>query len=56
MSQHLRQQQKKTTMTSTKKSSHQSISCDDALLVGANKRYVLLYNMNISSILYLFDT
>ncbi|CAF1092793.1 unnamed protein product [Rotaria magnacalcarata] len=56
MSQHLRQQQKKTTMTSPKKSSHQSISCDDALLVGANKRYVLLYNMNISSILYLFDT
>ncbi|CAF3205443.1 unnamed protein product [Rotaria socialis] len=64
MSQHLRQQQqqqqqqqqKKTTMTLSKKLSHQSISCDDALLVGANKRYVLLYNMNISSILYLFDT
>ncbi|CAF1288436.1 unnamed protein product [Adineta steineri] len=55
ISQNLQQQQNKTTVP-LKKIPKQTISCDDALLAAANKRFVLLYNMNTPSLLYVFDT
>ncbi|CAF2849276.1 unnamed protein product [Rotaria sp. Silwood2] len=58
ISQNLRQQhqhQQKSSVIPSKKISQRSIPCNDALLVGANKRFVLLYNMNIPNILYIFD-
>jgi hypothetical protein len=38
-----------------KKISQRTIPCDDALLIGANKRFALLYNMNITNILFIYD-
>jgi hypothetical protein len=49
------QQKPKSSMTPSKKISQRTIPCDDALLIGANKRFVLLYNMNIANMLYIFD-
>jgi len=49
------QQQQKTIPTPAKKSLPQTKPCDDALLSAANKRFVLLYNMNTINILYIFD-
>jgi hypothetical protein len=53
ISQNWRQQ--KTTPTPLKRIPKQTRPCDEALLAGANKRFVLLYNMNVSKILYVFD-
>ncbi|CAF4770370.1 unnamed protein product [Rotaria sp. Silwood1] len=50
------QQQQKSSVILSKKISQGSIPCDDTLLIGANKRFVLLYNMNTPNILYIFDT
>ncbi len=56
VSQHWRQQQQqKITPTPLKRISKQTRPCDEALLAGANKRFVLLYNMNVSNMLYVFD-
>ncbi|CAF0792586.1 unnamed protein product [Rotaria sordida] len=49
-------QQQKSSVIQSEKISQRSIQCNDALLIGANKRFVLLYNMNIQNILYIFDT
>ena len=38
-----------------KKIAQRTIPCDDALLIGANKRFALLYNMNITNILFIYD-
>jgi hypothetical protein len=48
-------QEQKTKVISPKKPSQRTIPCNDALLVGANKRSVLLYNMNVANILYIYD-
>jgi hypothetical protein len=49
------QQQQKIIPTPAKKPLPRIKPCDDALLSAANKRFVLLYNMNTINILYIFD-
>lgn len=56
LSQNLQQQkQQQPINTDQKKLPRRTMSCDDTLLTGANKRFVLLYNMNIVNILYIYD-
>ncbi|CAF1472375.1 unnamed protein product [Adineta ricciae] len=55
VSQHFQRQQNFTTAP-RKKISKPTVPCNDALLTAANKRFILLYNMNTPKLLYFFDT
>ncbi|UJR27844.1 hypothetical protein I4U23_009109 [Adineta vaga] len=50
------QQQQNITITPVKEVLIHTVPCDSALLSAANKRFILLYNMNTSNILYVCDT